>query len=79
MNTDEFLASNPIIIVKLAISFVTTLSFLGAAKNLLLLRKQMEKRFKVKGKALRIEKAKYAEVEGKTSAGCPLANYVIRR
>ena len=37
----SFLASNPI--AKLAIGFVTTLSILGAAKNLPLLRKQMEK------------------------------------
>ena len=81
----SFLAPNPIIIAKLAIIFVTTLCyfiyfvFLGAAKNLKLLRNLMEQRFGVKGRTLRIEKAKYSEDQGITTDGCPLANYVIRR
>ena len=73
-----------IIIAKLAIIFATTLfhifCFLGAARNLKLLRNQMEKRFSIKGKrAIRIEKAKYTKHQGITSNGCSLANYVIRR
>ena len=82
----SFLAPNPIITAKLAIIFVTTLCyfiyfvFLGAAKNLKLLRNQMEQRFGVKGKrALRIEKAKYSEEQGMNTDGCPVANYVVRR
>ena len=53
--------------------------FLGVAKSLKHLRQIMEQRCEVKGRALRIEKAKYCRREGKSSLGCPIAKYVIRR
>ena len=52
---------------------------LGTASSLPELRKIMEERCQVKGKALRIEKAIYCRREGKSSLGCPIAKYVIRR
>ena len=53
--------------------------FLGFAKSIKQLREVMEQRCQVKGSALRIEKAVYYKYEGKSSEGCPLAKYVIRR
>ena len=45
---------------------------LGIASSLVQLRQIMEDRCQVKGKALRIEKAKYCRREGKSSLGCPI-------
>ncbi|KAL0266559.1 UNVERIFIED_CONTAM: hypothetical protein PYX00_009071 [Menopon gallinae] len=52
---------------------------LGAAASLLDLRKEVETRTGQTGKALRIEKICYTGKEGKTTQGCPLAKWVIRR
>lgn len=52
---------------------------LGHARTLFHLRQLMEKRCGVSGNALRIEKARYCPEEGKSSLGCPIAKYVIRR
>lgn len=52
---------------------------LGFAPTLPELRKVMEARTKVTGSALRIEKAKYCFKEGKSSLGCPIAKYILRR
>ena len=39
----------------------------------------MEQRCKVKGSALRIEKAVFRSEEGQSNEGCPLPKYIIRR
>lgn len=52
---------------------------LGAAKTLSELRSQVEERSGYKDKAVRIEKVLYTGKEGKTTQGCPLAKWVIRR
>ncbi|KRT84335.1 hypothetical protein AMK59_2101, partial [Oryctes borbonicus] len=52
---------------------------LGCSSSLVNLRKDLEKRTGVNGKAIRIEKVKYAGKEGKTPQGCPLAKWIIRR
>ena len=52
---------------------------LGSARSLPELRLLLESRTGVTGNALRIEKAKYVAREGKTSLGCPIAKYIVRR
>ncbi|KAK6620540.1 hypothetical protein RUM43_010832 [Polyplax serrata] len=52
---------------------------LGAAASLSDLRKDLETRTGQTGKALRFEKICYTGKEGKTTPGCPLAKWVIRR
>lgn len=52
---------------------------LGSARTLPELRSQIEHRSGFKDKAVRIEKVLYTGKEGKTTQGCPLAKWVIRR
>nr|CAD7569293.1 unnamed protein product [Timema californicum] len=52
---------------------------LGAAASLTDLRTDVEKRTGLKEKAVRIEKIMYTGKEGKTTQGCPLAKWIIRR
>jgi len=49
---------------------------LGVAATLPELRATLEQRTGVKGSALRIEKARYCQKEGKSKHGCPIAKYV---
>ncbi|KAK9869847.1 hypothetical protein WA026_003572 [Henosepilachna vigintioctopunctata] len=52
---------------------------LGCADNLNSLRKDLECKTGVSGKAIRIEKVRYTGKEGKTNQGCPIAKWIIRR
>ncbi|CAL8113868.1 unnamed protein product [Orchesella dallaii] len=52
---------------------------LGAAHSLSELREQIEQRTGFRGGQLRFEKVIYTGKEGKTSHGCPLAKWIIRR
>lgn len=54
-------------------------SYPGCAATVEELRKEIEKTAGLTGKQLRIEKVLYTGKEGKSSHGCPIAKWVIRR
>lgn len=51
----------------------------GTASTLAELRREFEDRCQISGRQLRIEKIIYTGKEGKTTQGCPLAKWIIRR
>ncbi|XP_011303337.1 uncharacterized protein Tet [Fopius arisanus] len=52
---------------------------LGAAASLPELRNDLERRTGLKGSAIRLEKVVYTGKEGKTTQGCPMAKWILRR
>lgn len=51
----------------------------GCAATIEELRKEIEQQAGLSGKQLRIEKVLYTGKEGKSSQGCPIAKWIIRR